>query len=75
MKKSQKTGFLRPISSKIALAMKKEKRNRKSEEGEKRRREKSNGCFLSLTLSTFGVFGQKSCLKNEFYLALAFSKI
>ena len=65
MKKGQKTGFLRPIRSKITLAKKKEKRNRNSEEGEKRRREKSNGSTLSFTLSTFGVFGQIYCLKDN----------
>ena len=49
-----------PDKLEITLAKKKEKRNRKSEEGEKRRKEKSNGCTLSFTLSTFGVFGQKA---------------
>ena len=74
IEKGPKDGFFAPDKIKNHTCEKKEKRNRNSEEGEKRRREKSNGSTLSFTLSTFGVFGQIYCLKDEFYLALAFSE-
>jgi len=37
VKKGQKAGFLRPISSIITLAKEKERKNRKGEEQERRR--------------------------------------
>ena len=47
MKRRQKPGFLRPISSKITPTKEKERTKSKSEEGERRRREKNNGSTLS----------------------------
>ena len=47
VKRRQMAAFLGPISSKITLTKVKERRERKIEEEEGRRREKSNGCILS----------------------------
>ena len=57
IEKEPKDRFLRPISSKITLAKKKEKRNRSSEKGEKKKA--MVRCTLSFTLSTFGVLAKK----------------
>ena len=54
VKKAKRQGFWRPISSKIELAKEKERGKRKSEEEEKSRGEKSNGCTLRFYNGYFG---------------------
>ena len=78
LKKGQKAGFLRPISSKITLAKEKERRIklRGREEEESRRRETSNGCTLGFIRSTVETEKKKNCLTEEgVYLAQTFSNI
>ena len=53
MKKGQKAGFLRPISSIITLAKDKERRNRKREEKESRRIKTAMIALLASMLATF----------------------
>ena len=53
MKKGQKAGFLRPISSIITLAKHKERRNRKREEEEGKRIKTAKIALLASMLATF----------------------
>ena len=59
MKKVEKAGVFCPINSKITPVTGKEGRKRKSEEGERRRREESNGCTF------LGYFGHGFWLKKR----------
>ena len=70
LKRPQKAGvFLGPISSKITVAIEKERRKRQRGEEERRRREKSNACTLSFYN---GYFGQKTknCWTGKVHLAV-----
>ena len=69
----QKTGFLDPISSKITLTNKKERRKRMSEE----EKEKSNGFTLSFYDGYFGdsFWPEKNCWTQKVHLVITFSKI
>ena len=69
----QKGGFLDPISSKITLTNKKERRKRMSEE----EKEKSNGFTLSFYDGYFGdsFWPEKNCWTQKVHLVITFSKI
>ena len=69
----QKAGFLDPISSKITLTNKKERRKRMSEE----EKEKSNGFTLSFYDGYFGdsFWPEKNCWTQKVHLVITFSKI
>ena len=84
MKKGQKAGFLRPISSIITLAKDKEWRNRKREEEEKRRIKTAMIALLASMLATFfrkkklpdvrGLFGKNVFKTPTRYLISLFAK-
>ena len=69
----QKAGFLDPISSKITLTNKKERRKRMSEQ----EKEKSNGFTLSFYDGYFGdsFWPEKNCWTQKVHLVITFSKI
>ena len=69
----QKAGFLDPISSKITLTNKKERRKRMSEE----EKEKSNGFTLSFYDGYFGdsFWPEKNCWTQKVHLVITFLKI
>ena len=69
----QKAGFLDPISSKITLTNKKDRRKRMSEE----EKEKSNGFTLSFYNGYFGdsFWPQKNCWTQKVHLVITFLKI
>ena len=72
MKKGQKAGFLRPISSIITLAKDKERRNRKREEKESRRIKTAMIALLASMLATF--FRKKKLLDVRGLLGRNFFK-
>ena len=85
MKKGQKAGFLRPISSIITLAKDKERRNRKRGEEERRRITTAMIALLASMLATFfqkkkklldvrGLFGRNFLKNPTRYLISLFAK-